>query len=171
MMINNEPIIEIDIKASYLTILYAQNGLEIDLKDDPYNVEGLERSIVKQWIIMTIGNDKLHRAWPKRVKDKFFSDNAKHLQDVYPIGKVRDAILKKHPLLKHWGDSSLSVFDLMYLESEAIFQTMLILKRDLGIPSLSVHDSLIVRQTDGNRAKDILSLQFRKYCGVIPEFG
>src|SRR5262249_54644757 len=58
MTIDGEPVAEIDITASYLTILHARGGVPIDLSRDPYSVEGLPRAIVKAWVTMTLGHDK-----------------------------------------------------------------------------------------------------------------
>jgi hypothetical protein len=44
-------------------------------------------------------------------------------------------------------------FDLMYLENEAVANTMLPLKREHGVVCLSVHDSIIVPIRRGPRGE------------------
>jgi hypothetical protein len=56
----------------------------------------------------------------------------------------------------------------MFVESEIIIRTMLELM-SMGIPSLPVHDSLIVQQSREAIAVDVLKQQFRARTGVIPK--
>jgi hypothetical protein len=55
----------------------------------------------------------------------------------------------------------------MFLESQAVLRTMLALK-DAGIPSLSVHDSLLVPRDCTQQAKDALSSSYAAMTGAIP---
>jgi len=55
----------------------------------------------------------------------------------------------------------------MYFESQVIISTMLILKRENGIPSLPVHDSLIVPVSKAWRAREVLGSQFQRVTGRI----
>jgi hypothetical protein len=41
MTINSEPVVEIDIRASYLTIFHAWHGVQLDREADPYAIRGL----------------------------------------------------------------------------------------------------------------------------------
>ncbi len=66
MTINGEPVAEIDISGSYLTIFLSLHGLQVDLLGDPYELPGLgseHRDAVKQWFVGTFGNKKpIYRA-------------------------------------------------------------------------------------------------------------
>src|SRR5258708_2703112 len=57
-------------------------------------------------------------------------------------------VLQRHPLLERWGDKIKGRVrdygDLMFTESEVIIGSMLILMKKHGVPSLPVHNSLIV---------------------------
>src|ERR1700675_3058858 len=67
MTINGEPVAEIDIRASYLTIFLSLHGIQLDTESDPYELEGLglsDRSAVKAWMVATFGNTKPIRRWP-----------------------------------------------------------------------------------------------------------
>jgi len=171
MRINGEHVKELDIRASFLTILYAQRCQSLDLSTDPYEIEGIPRDVVKQWVVMTLGHDSYHRSWPKSFKDKFFAEEGAELQKVYPIKMVREAVLNRHPVIAKSQNHSIDIFDLMYLESESMVRAMLQLKRAYGIPSLTVHDSIIVRERDVCVAAEMLSRNFRCACGAEVEFG
>ncbi|MBT5819035.1 MAG: hypothetical protein HOI25_11960 [Proteobacteria bacterium] len=171
MRINGELVKELDIRASFLTILYAQRCQSLDLSTDPYEIEGIPRDVVKQWVVMTLGHDSYHRSWPKEFKDKFFADEGTELQKVHPIKKVRAAVLNRHPVIAKSQNHPTDIFDLMYLESEVMVRAMLQLKRVYGIPSLTVHDSILVRGRDVCAAAEVLSRSFRCVCGAEPEFG
>ena len=58
---------------------------------------------------------------------------------------------------------------LMYRESEVVVSTMLELKRKHGVPSLAVHDSIIVPQSKADRAAEVLTEQFQKVAGTTPQ--
>ena len=171
MRINGECVIELDIRACFLTILYAQRCQSFDLSTDPYAIEDIPRNVVKQWVVMTLGHDKYHRSWPKQYKDKFLEKEGVELQKVYPIKMVREAVLIKHPVIVKSQNFPIDIFDLMYLESESMVRTMLQLKRAYGIPSLTVHDSILVRKRDVCAAAEVLSRSFRCVCGAEAEFG
>jgi hypothetical protein len=55
----------------------------------------------------------------------------------------------------------------MFIESEAMIGAMAELMRD-GVPSLSVHDSLIVPETRRDLSADVLSRHYQKQIGVDP---
>jgi len=73
MTINGEPVAEIDIRASYLTIFLSKHGIQLDAEQDPYVLEGPEppdRSAVKAWMVATFGNSKPIRRWPPKMVQK-----------------------------------------------------------------------------------------------------
>jgi hypothetical protein len=188
MTLGGEPVVEIDIKASHLTILHGLLGLPFDPSDDPYAVEGLEplaigrtdlrRWAVKQWTVATLGHHRHHRKWlPTHIKafrekindaEPGAADKLKGLGQVYPISHVRGAMVAKHPVLKDWGNLGVSWADLMFVESEAIVSTMLGLMDHHQVPSLSVHDSLIVRSKDKDIASYCLTKKYEEMCGLMP---
>lgn len=151
--INGEPVVEVDIRASHLTIVYELMGQRLDLADDPYEIEGFPRDVVKKWITMTFGYNKLHRAWPKDANEELAEKGITELQKEFPIAVVRSAVFKRHPIIQDWLDSPYDCFDLMFIESEKIIKAMLALKRDHGVVSLPVHDSLIVSRQNESLAR------------------
>ncbi len=181
MTIDGEPVVEIDIKASYLTILHGRLGKPFDPSRDPYEVDGLEplviegkdlrRWVVKSWVVATLGHSSHHSRWP----DKIIADFEKltngafgSLGKAYPIRGVREAMEAKHPILKQWGSLGVSWADLMFAESDAVIRTMVELMDHHGAPSFSVHDSLIVRERDLEEAKGCLTRHYEVVCGLKP---
>jgi hypothetical protein len=151
--LNGEPVVEVDIRASHLTIVYELMGQRLDVTDDPYEIDEFPRDVIKQWITMTLGYGRPHRAWPKSVKEDFAQIGITELQKEFPIAVVRSAVFKRHPIIQDWLDSPYDCFDLMFIESEKIIKAMLALKRDHGALALPVHDSLIVARQNESLAR------------------
>jgi len=61
-------------------------------------------------------------------------------------------MLKKHPILRNLKTGSLDWENLQFEEAECFLSVMLNLPDNHNIPSLPVHDSLIVRQSDKQMA-------------------
>jgi hypothetical protein len=117
---------------------------------------------------MTLGHRAFHRRWPSEVAARFLEGHGQRLGEAHPVRKVQEAVLAAHPVLADWPQQELTCFDLMFLESEAILATMLRLKRELGIVSLSVHDSLIVPRRHLEVAVALLKEEYRRVVGVEP---
>ena len=170
MTLDSEPVVEIDIRASYLTLLHGLRRVPFDpTKRDPYRVGHLPRAVVKAWVTMTIGHSKFHRSWPKRIAEDLRETGEESIDTrKYQVKQIAPIILAHLPILKDWPEQPLTGFDLMYRESEAVIGTMLELMRQYEVPSLSVHDSIIV---PANRAKDaasILGQRYERVAGISP---
>jgi hypothetical protein len=171
MTIDGEPVCEIDIRASYLTIFHAWHGVQLDLSTDPYVLPGLgqeARDIAKLWFVATFGNDGQLTKWPKEIVKGYRERTGRRLGKDYPIKKVRDAAIKAFPLLARWGDQNRGWADLMYLESEAMIGAMLDLKHDFSAPTLAVHDSLIVPASKRASAEERLAARYCWHAKAIP---
>jgi hypothetical protein len=168
ILIDGEGVVEIDLKASQLTILHGLMGRELDLRDDPYKIEGYPRDLVKQFVTMTLGNNGVfHKRWPSQIgKDYRDKHNVPDLQKTYPLGKLRSQILDKLPVLHDLGASGITTHKLMFLESMVIVNTMLTLKRAYGIPCLPVHDSIICKRSDLGVVDDVLRNTFFAVCKI-----
>jgi hypothetical protein len=82
MTINGEPVCEIDIRASYLTIFHALYGAPFDARHDPYDLQGLgpkARDVVKRWITASFGNNAPITKWPKKVAADYREQTGKIL--------------------------------------------------------------------------------------------
>ena len=117
---------------------------------------------------MTLGHHKLHRSWPTGARADLDQLVGGSLMQAYPIGKTRDAILERLPLLADWASSSIGWGDLQYVESQVILQTVEALAFTHGVPTLPVHDSIIVPAADQGLASRVLGDAFRSIVGVTP---
>jgi hypothetical protein len=177
MTINEEAVAEIDIRASYLTIFHALHGKQLDLTDDPYNLPGLGkagRDVVKMWMVATFGNVKPLSRWPRELVADYEDEHGRKFDAKrFPVRMVGEKAIAKHPLMEEWGrpldGRILSWADLMYLESAAMISAMLDLKRRFEIPSLAVHDSLIVPRSKVNTATAVLWGCFVEVVKAKPE--
>jgi hypothetical protein len=170
MTINSEPVAEIDISASYLTIFLSLYGIQLNTAEDPYMLRGLgadHRGAVKQWFVATFGSSKPIRKWPTEM----LKDDA-GLRD-YRVAEITEAVLAKYPLVGSWGEPLdgrvYSWADLMWLESAVMFSTMLNLMHDHQTPSLVVHDSLIVPVSKAEVASEALRGKFQAQRKVLPK--
>jgi hypothetical protein len=167
MTFNGDGVVEIDIRASFLTILHSLKGLTFDPSTDPYEFDGFRRDVVKAWITATLGYKKFRTRWPQQaVAD--FRDEGINLSKAYPVKQVEAKVLERLPVLKNWPEEQITSFDLMFLESKAILPAMLRLMREHRVPSLSVHDSLIVAKPAESLASDILKTEYKAVCGAHP---
>ena len=148
MTINGAPVVEIDIRASYLTIFHAWHGVQLDREADPYAIRGLGkigRDAVKLWMVATFGSTKPLTRWPRElVKDYNESHRAPLDRKRFSVAKIRDKVIAQYPLVARWGQPFegrvRNWADLMFDESRVVIDTMLFLKRQRDIPSLAVHE-------------------------------
>ncbi len=183
MRIDGEGVVEIDISSSYLTIFYAWCDQQLDADADAYagilGPTDLDRQVAKFWINASFGNGSLLTRWSK----EFTSDFRERLNKkgippesfdtkAYPMSLVKKRALQRHPLLERWGGEIRGRVrgwaDLMFVESKVIIATMQELMAK-GVPSMPVHDSLIVQASKEALTADTLSHQFRAHIGVVPK--
>ncbi|MDH2342729.1 hypothetical protein [Bradyrhizobium sp. SSUT77] len=90
----------------------------------------------------------------------------------YPVARVREATVARHPLLASWGQTApgipSSYGELMYRESQVIISTMVRLATEHSIPSAPVHDSILVPRSKVAVARRLLEEQFKDLIGVTP---
>ncbi len=70
--------------------------------------------------------------------------------------------------MSYWEKSGLDSLDFQFLESEAIIDAMLVLQQVHDVPSLPVHDSLIVPREAEGLARETLSTSYKDRVGVTP---
>ncbi len=170
MRINGQPVVELDIRASFLTILYAQRGIAPDPFIDPYTFGSIPREVVKAWIAMTLGYDRFHSKWSDETVNKMNEDEGIDLRQKYRIADVRASVIDEHPMLHGWPDSTLRWQDLQYLESSAIIDAVEVLGLHHGITGLPLHDALLVQRSNIDTASEVLTGTFRNRIGVAPVF-
>jgi hypothetical protein len=175
MTIDGEPVCEFDIRASYLTIFQARHGQPLDFKTypDPYVLADLgakAREAVKTFIAAAFGRGEFPTQWSKEMADRHRERTGKDLRKHHPLRTIRHTVGKAYPLLAELrsGQARPPIWsELMYLESEALLRTMLALKEE-GVPSLSVHDSLIVQKSRERLARSLLESNYRATTSAAP---
>jgi hypothetical protein len=169
MTIDGESVCEIDIRASYLTILHALHHVPFDVSTevDPYQIAGIPRNVVKAWVTVRFGTKGTRTRWPSDAIERYAEDNAGADLRKFKIKDVEREFCARFPLMGRWRELKETWADLMWLESEAVVSTVTLLMRS-GVPSLPVHDSLIVPVSAEAMASDILSNNYNHVCGVTP---
>lgn len=168
MLIDGEATIQIDVRASYLTIFHAMHGLNLSLDKDPYSITGLPREIVKRWVVMAFGAGKPPTRWPSKVVHEFRERTGKELGKVHNLKSITPKVLEAFPVLKKLKAGGIDCFDLMNRESNAIVAAILRLLREDRVPSFSVHDCLIVKKKDKELATRVLEQEYFKATGATP---
>ncbi len=168
MRINGEPVVELDLRASFLTILYAQRGIAPDPLIDPYTFGPIPREVTKAWIAMTLGYDRFHSNWSVETGAKLLENEGINLREEYPIDTVRAAVIDEHPILHGWPNSTVRWQNLQYLESSAIIDAVEALGLRHGITALPLHDALLVQRSNIDTASEVLADAFRERIGVAP---
>jgi hypothetical protein len=174
MTINSEPVCEIDIRASYLTVFHALYDEPFDPTNDPYDVAGLgpeARDVVKMWVTASFGNNAPIAKWPKELVAKYREKTGETLGKRYPASKVGESVMQAFPLLRRIGDvvdgRERGWAELMYIESQAVLSTMIAL-RHTRVPSLAVHDSLIVPVSSWHKAMIDLAHWYVRFVDAWP---
>lgn len=179
MTIDGELLSEIDISGSYLSIFYAAHGERVNVAgayDGILGPEGLHRAIVKTWVNASFGNGGLLGQWSAGVKQDFTKKYRSQGWQIdpksFPVAQVRERTLARHPLLATWGHGApgipSSYGDLMFIESKVIISAMVRLVTEHSVPSIPVHDSILVPRSKTAIARSILEEQFNLIVGVTP---
>lgn len=163
--INGQPVVEIDIIASHLTLLHALLKKPFDSGSDPYDVGALPRVCVKSWIVQTIGNGSPVQRWGRDTGKAFLKEGVKIRQ--YPARDVGDAVLQKHPVLGRTRGHTPSAHDLMFCEAQIITETLESLM-SYGVPVLPIHDSLLVERKYENAVGFFLQQHAKRLYGYAP---
>jgi hypothetical protein len=163
----DERVGEVDIGSSHLRLFYALQGerLPAGLGPDLYDVvEGVHRELVKKGVVTpALGSGKITRTrWTDEAL-AFWSSNfhgRRELRDHHPVASVVEAVLERHPLLGRVGQPGVPTnAELSFHESEVLRLAMASL-RAAGVPSLPVHDSLLVPVSLLWKAEEELRLAF-----------
>ena len=162
--INDEPVVELDINASYLRILHGIRDIPLPKSKDIYAIEGIDRALVKAWVSSTLGHTGFHKSWPAKImSDLKKAGILTGRETTYP--SLQPKVLAHLPVLSDWPECGIRWSHLMYEESEAMIAAMELL-RSQDIAALPVHDSLIVPQSKKLIAKDALESTFQSRFGV-----
>lgn len=151
--INGEPVAEVDVRASHLSIMHGLLGLPLP-DDDLYRFPEVPRDVAKAWVTATLGKGSPVVRWAtKATQDN--PDLADHdprrvgeiICDRYPfLRRPAEAVEGPAGLdrLRHIGPPArLLTHRLMGIEAQALTGAMGYLRSD-GVLALPMHDGLIV---------------------------
>jgi hypothetical protein len=157
-------VIEIDMRASQLRLFYAliDQPLPPGLADDPYAIGGLDRDPIKLVVTQALGKAQARsRRWSGSASADYRKDHPdRALSADYKFKVYQEAVLAAHPALERLGSPGVpQALDLQFIESEIIRLGMETLMH-MGVPSLPVHDSLIVPEDAVDVASEVLEEAF-----------
>ncbi|MBF9029541.1 hypothetical protein HKCCE3408_03955 [Rhodobacterales bacterium HKCCE3408] len=163
--IDGEPVCEIDLKASHLSILAALYRHPDRLGRDPYEDIEWVKSRQLRRAAKTLVQCSIYKpggwltAFPKQDDGVAFKD--KYDLDGRRVGDLMPGIIEAFPFLD--GSPSLTL-ELQFIEAEILMDVLERLCRSC-IPAFPVHDSVLVRQSDEERVLKILQETLREYLG------
>jgi hypothetical protein len=172
IIINGEETYEINVKCSHPNVLGALMGTPIANGHDIYMSTTIDRQLVKAFVTQNMGSNKSPRRWSDEVIEKFNKDAIKHgtenLLLKHKFRDVKSAAFLNFPLLARWNDLPYRWGDLQFIESEAVLDAVYMLATKYNVPSLPVHDSLIVPKSMVSIAKAVLIDCFQRWAGFTP---
>jgi hypothetical protein len=169
ILINGEAVVEVDISASFLTLLHAVLGLELP-KGDLYAIPGVSRALAKGWINATISKGSPVKRWSQDMREKMGAE-----AKTSPV-TVGAAVLARYPFLgylpkalagKPWApaEDRLMSHRLMFIEASIITQAMEKLAED-DVLALPMHDGLVVPASAKDAAMAAITAAGRQIAGV-----
>lgn len=167
MTINGEPVAELDIHASWLTLVHGLAGVPLPDKPDLFDFPGLKRDAVKLWHNAFINNGAKNLGnWPsdtpKDIRNQSRKEIRSSLLGAYPfLGSVRTLLGVPEDQPKLCGEV------LTAMEARAILGAVFELM-DRGILALPVHDSLVVQARNIEAARETMTRHYRETAGVAP---
>ena len=171
--INGQPVVELDARASFLTILHGVFGLPLP-GGDPYALPGIPRNVVKAGIVATLGKGSIIRRWSK--------GSLRNTPDCasYSATTVGGALIHRYPFLAKLGDivahlpeslrgsrGVVAAF-LMGNESSTMTAAMGYVREHAGALALPVHDSLIVPESVEAIGRQGIAEGFMRFAKVVP---
>ena len=163
ILIEDDWCVELDYGQMSLAILYGLTGAkppEGDLYD--LSTQGIPTSYrkgIKTVIQALINSSKVPRRMPKGVR--------KHLPSHTNIRDILGAIESKHPVIYPQMTSGIGM-QLFRKESDILVDVLETL-RSKGIVALPVHDAVVVRDDNSDKAKAVMKQVFREHTGITPD--
>ena len=165
LKINGEKVCEIDIHASFLTVLHGIMNKPMPNRTNLYDITDLPRMVVKSWINNSITMGHPICRWPKETIIEF----AKEMPDCkYPTApKAGEKILEHYAFLEDLGAAGLDWRRLHNIEGGIMLEAVRKLS-GLGIAAYPIHDSLLVPKKCKDSAHKVLSNCFHEAVGLSP---
>lgn len=154
LKIENEPVVELDYSALHPTIAYAFKGIE--LTEDPYTIDGCERSEVKNAFLVLFN-----------CRDRRHAINTIRSFGIKNVAHLITAIEEAHTAIKGYFYNPGFGGTLQNTDSW-IAETVMKRLMGEGIVCLPVHDSFIVAKKYEQVLRDIMAgVFYEKFC-VLP---
>ena len=162
ILLDGEAVNEVDIRASHLAVLHGVLGLPFDPgHQDPYACGNVAREAVKVFITASIGRGHIRAKGWSRGNLASYSEQTRgrNLTEDYSLEEVRSAVLDRYPCFDRLEELGINSLDLQWHEAEILTLAMEWLM-DRNIPSLPVHDALLVPASRSEEAKAALRFAF-----------
>jgi hypothetical protein len=163
ILIEDDWCVELDYGQMSLAILYGLTGAkppEGDLYD--LATQGIPTSYrkgIKTVIQALINSSNVPRRMPKGVR--------KLIPSEYTIKDILEAVARKHPAIYPQMTSGIGM-QLFRKESDILVDVLQTLRSE-GIVALPVHDAVIVRDDNTDKAKAVMKQVFRGHTGISPD--
>ncbi len=175
LRIDGELCVELDVRASHLTVIHGIAGEPLPASGDPYAVvEGVPREVAKVWVSLRVGQGRAPSQWSRDAVEDLRSKHGIDLER-FSVAEVGKAIREAMPFLGRDLPALLGIRDepklashvLMGIEARAVTSAILALM-DEGILALPLHDALVVQERHADRAKEALQLGYLTEAGITP---
>ena len=163
ILIENDCCVELDYGQMSLAILYGLTGAtppEGDLYD--LSVEGIPaecRPGIKKVMQAIINSPELPRRLPK--------GSRKHIPSRISFRDILGAVERRHPAIYPQMTSGIGM-QLFRKESDILVDVLITL-RSKGIVALPIHDAVVVRDDNSDKAKAVMKDIFRGHTGITPD--
>lgn len=174
--VDGQPLVEIDVNASHLTLAHVFLGFDLP-SGDLYDIPGMPRDLVKLMVVVAFGRGKLGSrtspaakalleqaglSWGEAVaaicgRYPFLQDAGEALSGPLGLGRLR----------AHGTPQKLLVHRLMALEADALGTAAWALWSE-DIPALPLHDALLVAEGTAPFARQTMELAFHARWGITP---
>jgi len=160
LTIDGQPTVELDYGRLHPTILYAKSGLSLDF--DPYVVPGFDGSSVRE-VGKRIFNSLLNS---RSVRLKPEPQDIEHLGPDIDFDDLVSELRAMHAQIAHAFGTKFSP-ELQRIDSDIIVE---VLRRTTaaGIPTLPIHDSVIVPETEEELVRQAMAEAYRAVLGHEP---
>ena len=163
ILIEDDWCVELDYGQMSLAILYGLTGTKPpdgDLYD--LSAEGIPtdyRKGIKTVIQALINSSKVPTKMPKGVR--------KLIPSRYTIKDILEAVARKHPAIYPQMTSGIGM-QLFRKESDILVDVLTAL-RSIGIVALPVHDAVVVRDDNADKAEAVMKKVFSEHTGITPD--
>lgn len=167
--INGEAVDEVDLRASHLTLLHALLQKPFDPRQDPYEISGWPRAVVKAWVSQAIGaSNPRPTQWSGDAQMQYEKERpGQRLKDEFAIREVGADVKARHPLLIDLKVCRIGTMDLMFHEAEILRLAMEDLILTQGITVLPMHDAIIAPKSTLRQAQEALERAFASHVEEV----